>query len=168
MYLLAPSPSYKNFPMSEWETAGALTRYEWKPLLCALFSGTGSEEYWRYWNLLSDPLAGSKLGRENNTFARLCTITCINLLQQSYGTTWHSQAIVPSKPSSNKEYSVNQAETSDLLSAISLGQHLISLFLAWFRSGKLKRYILKSLFLCDWPQCLTSGCLHIWKVSQPY
>lgn len=51
------------FPMSEWETAGALTRYEWKPLLCALFSGTGSEKYSSYWNLLSDPLAGSKLGR---------------------------------------------------------------------------------------------------------
>lgn len=46
------------------------------PFLCALFSGTGSEEYSSYWSLLSDPLAGSKLGRENNTFgrsgARLC------------------------------------------------------------------------------------------------
>ncbi|KAK9187610.1 hypothetical protein WN944_019008 [Citrus x changshan-huyou] len=35
--------------------------------LPALFFGTGSEEYSSYWSLLSDPLAGSKLGRENNT-----------------------------------------------------------------------------------------------------
>jgi len=39
----------------------------WMKALPALFSGTGSEEYSSYWSLLSDPLAGSKLGRENNT-----------------------------------------------------------------------------------------------------
>ena len=40
------------------------------PPSTAFFSGTGSEEYSNYWNLLSDPLAGSQLGRENNTFGR--------------------------------------------------------------------------------------------------